>query len=72
MSREIVLHMHNVNTLQYIYIRTVHVERTEGAAGEGETEGRFIGLILLLSLRTHILRLTGLKAKGFKCVCVCV
>lgn len=41
---------------------------------EQEKQGHFNGLILLLSLGTHILSLTGPKAKDFKpaCVCVCV
>lgn len=65
-----------IHTHIYTYIWTVHthiyvhVQRTEGAAGAGETEGGFIGLVLLHRPRTHILSLTVLKAKGFKCVWV--
>lgn len=48
------------------------MQRTAGAAGVVGTEGRFIGLLLLLSHRAHILSLKGLKGKGFVCEHVCV
>lgn len=35
---------------------------------ELEKQGRFIGLVLLLSFSTHIQSFKGLKAKDFKCV----
>lgn len=52
--------------IQYTCIQ----QKRKSSGKKEETEGCFIRPVLLLSLRSLILTLKGLKAKGFKCMYV--
>lgn len=52
--------------IQYTCIQ----QKRRSSGKKEETEGCFIRRVLLLSLRSLILTLKGLKAKGFKCMYV--